>query len=303
METSTNSNVSRIAILGSAGQVGSAITQMICKRFPNAEVLACMRSRIPSSVNPLPANCRETVFDPLGNEWNNLGKLDWIINSIGIIEETKILSFEQAHIGITRRILAHRNVMGNPGIIQVSVLGADENSSSPFMRTKALADGELMKQPKTWLVRPSIVCTHNTMMVQELKLMRSISHVLLNTLVFPSRLIRTKMQPVLGDDVAEVISRICLDEPEEQIIPLTGPEIFQFCDLIKICNPKIRILPFPEPLFRGSFLLASKMFPKLLKKEQFNLLGTDNIAEPTVAERILKRKMGSTLNFWNSELK
>jgi hypothetical protein len=303
METSANNNIRRIAILGSAGQVGSVITRMICQQFPNAEILACLRSRRLSSSAPLSPNCREITFNPLGGEWGSLGKLDIIINSIGIIEETKTLSFEQAHIGITRKIIIHRDELGNPGIIQVSVLGADEHSSSPFMRTKAQADAELLKHPGTWVIRPSIVCTHNTMMVQELKLMRRLSRVLLNTLVFPSRLIRTKMQPVLGEDVAEVIGKICSESPEERIIPLIGPEIFMFGELIRLCNPKIRILPFPETLFRASFLLASGIFPKLLKKEQFNLLGTDNIAATTVAERILKRRMGSTRDFWNSELK
>jgi uncharacterized protein YbjT (DUF2867 family) len=302
METSEKSKHKRIAVLGSTGQVGTLITQTLCKRFPDAKILACVHTRKRNGTAIFPANYQEVQFDPFEEEWSKLGKVDILINSIGIIEETKTLSFEKAHKGVTEKILLHRSQLGDPLIIQVSVLGAEERSSSPFMNTKAIADRELLKEARTWVIRPSIVCTHNTAMVQELKMIRRISRYSLNTLVFPSRLVKTKMQPVMGEDVAGVIAGICEKEPGIHLIPVTGPKVFQLEDLIRLCNPNVRILPFPEVLFRGAFSLASRLFPKWLKREQFNLLGTDNVADQTVAEKILGRSVETTDEFWRKEL-
>src|SRR5688500_8728563 len=119
--------IMRIAILGSTGQIGAYVCDKLRIDYPEAEILACSRQK------------KEVYFqfDPFTDPWSKPGKIDVLINSVGIIRETKNMDFKKVHEGLTKLIVQNRETLGNPKVIQLSVLGADRNSASPFLHTKA----------------------------------------------------------------------------------------------------------------------------------------------------------------------
>ena len=165
----------KIVILGSTGQVGSYVTEKLKKDFPDAEILACARRQ----------GNGYFLFNPFINDWSKLGKVDILVNSVGIIEEKDGMTFEKAHQQLTGIILKNREVMGYPKLIQLSALGADTRSKVAYMYTKALADEELLGSGNSAIVRPSIVCTHNTAIVQKFRMIKKISRLMMGFLPFP----------------------------------------------------------------------------------------------------------------------
>jgi uncharacterized protein YbjT (DUF2867 family) len=290
MAAAENCNAMKIAILGSTGQVGSYITERIRADFPTSDIKACSRTEREGHF----------LFRPFEDDWNKLGKVDVIINSVGIIDETKELTFEKAHEGLTKLILENRGKIGNPRVIQLSVLGADTNSKVPFMSTKAKADEELLKQANTVVVRPSIVCTHGTMIVQKLKMLKGISRYLFGFMPLPAPMLKTKLQPVMGEDVAALVSELCVTN-HTGIINAVGPEHLTLKDLMAYM-PQITIIKMPKWLTDPVIKVMMKIMPSLINPAQYELLFKDNIADRKPAENILGKAVQNTRQFWREEL-
>lgn len=294
----------RIVILGANGQVGRHVYQQVCTSFPAEDVLGCVRQKhLHFEGCTGDKKQRSFVFDPFTDNWEKLGKVDVLINCIGVIRESGELTFTRAHIGLTRLILQHRVMMGLPKVIQVSVLGADKESSSAFMRTKAIADDELLQHENTYVVRPSIVCSHNTMMVQKLKRIGKISKWLLNRLPFPRHFLSVRIQPVLAEDLSQIIVKIARDDAGQRMVNITGPEEISFDGLIRLLNNgRIKIIPFSKQIFGMVFPVISFLMPNLLSREQMMLLSQNNVADNRACSSLLGREMSSTWSFWQKEL-
>ena len=213
MGTAKNYPVKRIILLGASGQIGSFIYQYLKQNFPDIFIKACIR-QIPDKANAH----AYTLFHPFTDHWQQLGYADVLINCIGIIRETNNFSFEQAHTGLTKLILHNRQKIGNPKIIQISALGADPHSPVAFLSTKGRADELLLKCSNTCVVRPSIVCTADTMVAQKLKLLSRLSRYLMNYLPFPEHILQTQIQPIMPEDLAALIAKLCFTEDHPAII-------------------------------------------------------------------------------------
>lgn len=285
----------KVIILGATGQVGSVVYKTVSEMYPDAEVIAAVRK-------PDALTRKNIVFEPFRDDWQKLGKADVLINSIGIIQPVKDMDFEKAHVGLVNIILQNREQLGNPRIINLSVLGAEKKLGSAFLETKKRADDLLLAQPDTFLLRPSIVCTHNTVIVRKFRMIKRMSRIGFGALPFPSGFLKTRIQPVMGEDVAAAAGRLCTGEYSNRIYLLTGPEIITIRALIEGMDKGIRIIPFSQKLFNLFFGLASRIFPELLNKEQFTLLQTDNTGDNAETKKLLGREMLSTKEFWKAEL-
>ncbi len=285
----------RIAILGGTGQVGTIITQKVIQEFPDAEILSCSRS------GNGPKGFSFNVFE---NDWSPLGKLDVIINSVGIIEEKGGNTFEKIHVGVVRKIVKERILLGSPKVIHVSVLGANTSSPSRYASTKGEADAILRNQENWNIIRPSFVCTSGTAIIGKVLMLKNMAKWQLGLLPCPAHFLSARFQPVMGEDVAYAIVECIMKNLKNQIIYATGPDIFSLEDWINIAGKgKIKILRIPKWLIDFPFRMIIKIFPKIMSIDQYLLLGEDNVHDYTVLENILKRKPTSTVEFWHSELR
>lgn len=295
MEPCPTYPLKRIVILGASGQIGRLLCRHLSEHFPQATVMASVRKAETNADSAY----QHILFDPFADKWQKLGKVDVLINCIGIIKETAQVTFEKAHEGITQRILENRRLIGNPRIIQISALGADKNSSIRFLRTKGKADKLLLAHENTIVLRPSIVCTPDTMMVQKLHLLAKVSRFLFNYLPFPATLLQTRIQPILPADLADIISRLCFLEKLPRLVYAVGPSPFSVEQLIRLSSGhRIRFIKLSKKLSDAAARIISYLFPELLSKEQYKLLQTDNTHPTGEVENILKRNLQPTKNFW-----
>lgn len=286
----------RILSLGSNGQIGRLIYFEIARRFHEAEILACVRQKH-FHFEGVNGNAQQhsIVFDPLHDDWKKIGRVDFVINCIGVINE-KHTSFHEAHVLPVLKLLDHYTALGEPHVIQISALGAAHDAPTSFLRTKAFADNLLLQLPKACILRPSVVCTPGTAIVQKLRRLKRISKFTAGRVFLPASISQTCIQPVAGEDLAELVCTIIKKWPAEKIISVTGKIIFTMKELIECAGGKVA--PVPAKIFAA----ARVCFSGLLNREEFRMLQRDNTASNETMEKILRRKAKSTSGFFAEEL-
>lgn len=283
----------RVLILGASGQIGNVLLQCF-QKDPNIVAIGTSRKEHKDYFQ----------FDPFQDHWTKLGQVDVIINTIGQIEASGASSFEKVHIGISKLIIENRPVLGNPKVLQISVLGADPESKIAFLQTKGIADQFLVKHSDCIVVRPSIVCTPGTMLVKKLLMLGKIATKLGKRMIVPKGFLDHKIQPVMVDDVARIAYNLCKLKEYQPIINITGPEKISYRTLLELALPGIRLIEIPKPLTEFFVkVIISPFLPALINSQQYDLLFSDNIADEKEAERYLRKPLASTLEFWKNELR
>jgi uncharacterized protein YbjT (DUF2867 family) len=292
MGTTEKHPVKHIVILGAGGQIGSSIHHYLRQHFPHIRITACVRQL------PEKAAGHYTVFHPFTDNWQLLARAEVVINCIGIIRETRHFTFEQAHAGLTRLILQNRQILGNPKIIQISALGAAPDSPAAFLSTKARADNLLLINPGTVVVRPSIVCTPGTVFARKLQLLSRISRYLGHLLPFPQHLLQTRIQPVMAEDLAGIVAKLCFTDEHPSLIPAVGPDKFSLQELIRLSDRRILLTPIPKTIADPFTRLVAAIFPGIVNRQQYELLLTNNVAGHETGQKLLGRALQSTSAFW-----
>ena len=262
----------KVVVLGATGQVGSVVYDALQQRYV---VRGTSRKQSGELLQ----------FDPFVDDWSVLGKIDVLVNCVGQIDTTDH-SFEEIHLGLTRLIVKNRELMGNPRIIQVSALGASAGHSVDFLRTKGLADDYLLTQSNTVVVRPSIVCTHRTTIIKKLLILFRISKYTNRVVFVPKGFLTNRIQPVMANDLAALVSVLCSLEELPKVVNAAGPEPISYRQLIEIMfrsrDKSFRIVEVPRIVFDllVKYVIAL-LLPKVINAQQYQLLFDNNMAEPT----------------------
>ena len=284
----------RIAILGGTGQIGAVISREMQLKFPEAEILACSRSG--KGVNGF-------QFNVYQKDWTVLGKLDVLVNAVGIIEETGENTFQKIHVGIVNKMVDEREILGNPKIIHVSVLGSNKDSPSKYAATKGIADNILKTQENWVIIRPSFVCTPGTTIIQKVKMLHKISKISFGLLPIPTHFLTAKFQPVMGEDVAHICIESIRQNLAKKVIYATGPELYTLEDWLRtIGKGKIRLVKIPKWLIDRPLRLLIKAIPQIMNTDQYLLLGEDNTHDNVEMINVLGRLPLDTKQFWEDEL-
>ncbi len=288
----------RVAVIGASGTLGKIIT----KRLMNLPAIELIKLSRNTSLGPE----GYFIFEPELDDWKKLGHIDILINAAGIIHESKDAEFEKVHVQLVQKIIENRHIIGDPKIIHISALGADENHPIVFLQTKGIADAILVKQANTYILRPSIVCTHDALLVKKFKMMFDISGYFFNHAVLPSSFLKTRIQPILEEDFADTIELLCSKDPSSPIIDLPGAEQISFQWLLDLAGEvrKQKVITFeiPKNLVEAvTKNFISIWFPGLINYDQFQLLFKDNIADKDAIETFLGKPVQSTLEFWKKE--
>lgn len=282
----------KILVLGASGQVGR-------------EVFAFLRGRGHEVTGTSRSGGKDLLqFDPYSEAWHILPRVDALVNCIGQMDNGQ-RSLYEAHVVITQRMLEHRKQLGSPRVVQVSAVGADPESSIEYARTKGIADTLLLREPDTAVIRPSIICTHDTMLVQKMRMLRTISRYLANTILVPGAFMTTLLQPVLIEDVCGGIELLCMNPLHQRVITAVGSDRFTLANLITMLTPPgkppIRVFALPGLLTNTLVQGMSFLFPRILSKQQYELLKNDNIGDAAAFGNFLGYPPASSRPFFEKE--
>ena len=290
----------KIILFGANGQVGSAVFAKLRKLLPEAEILACVRAPH-LHFEGVAGNHqqRSVAFDLFRDDWNSLGKADVVINCIGVIDEQEI-SFEKAHVLPLLLLTDHFEELGRPKVIQLSALGASFSSPAAFQRTKAMAEKLVLRLPEAVVVRPSIVCTPRTMLVQKLKRLQQLTRITGGRVPVPQQMLAMKIQPVCIGDLAALMAKLVTEKTTKQSIDVAGPDIFSLQELFALAG--LKPIPINDSVADRWWKFLHPFFRRVMNNEQYQLLKTDNCSQDPAAEEVLGRSLLSTHDFWKREL-
>lgn len=283
----------RVAIIGASGMLGRHLTVRL-RAIGRYEVLALSRH---------PALPGYMCFDPEKDDWHLLGRVDVLINCAGILRESKASAFFDVHVQLVKNILQHRERIGQPRIIHFSVLGADQYNPIAFLKSKGIGDALLLQHPDVFILRPSIICLPENVLVQKFKLLLQMGRLLLNLTPVPKGFLNTRIQPVMPEDILESVIRLMENPFPQNVIPCAGPEAFSFKDLLAMANRVRRRRTIPveipkalvEPVTKN---FISVWFPEIISYDQFQLLFRDNTDPAQTLQHLLGRPTASTRTFW-----
>jgi NADH dehydrogenase len=236
-----------------------------------------------------------------------IGNSDAVINLIGILFQKGRDTFQAVHVETAARIARLAREQGASHLVHMSALGANEQSTSAYARSKAAGERAVRAFfPESVIMRPGILFGPEDNFFNLFATMARYSPVL--PLIGGGG---TRFQPVYVGNVADAIAQ-SLQSPEARgrIFELAGPQVYSFRELLvlmlKIIGRKrcLMNLPFPLATFQG---LVSEMLPMrpLITRDQVELLKSDNVIHniqaaglrdlgvaPTALELILPTYLG-----------
>jgi uncharacterized protein YbjT (DUF2867 family) len=217
---------------------------------------------------------------------------DVVINLVAILFESGRQRFEAVQ-SFGAEAVALAAAAHNARMIHISAIGADENSSAAYARTKAKGEQlVLAATPEATIFRPSILFGPNDDFFNRFAGLARMAPAL--PLVGGGH---TRFQPVFAGDVAEAIAKAVAGEAKAgAIYELGGPEVFTFKQLMEFVLATIErhrlLVPLPFALAKlqaAVFELIAKLPLRVLSKplltrDQVELLRYDNVVSDTARQ-------------------
>jgi NADH dehydrogenase len=269
-----------ITIFGGSGFLGRHVVRALAKRRYRIRV-AVRRPELAGHLQPLgsvgqialvQANVRHQASVEAA-----VRDADVVINLVGILFERGRQRFEAVQT-FGAECVALAAAAHGARMIHISAIGADENSTSDYARSKALGEKAVKAAtPDATILRPSIIFGPEDDFFNRFASLARFAPAL--PLIGGGH---TRFQPVFAGDVAEaVVAAVEGKAKPGKTYELGGPQIFTMKDILefvlKTIERKRVLVPLPFGLakLKASFL---QFLPKPpLTPDQVELLKTDNV--------------------------
>lgn len=223
-----------------------------------------------------------------------VGKIDIVINAVGILTASKNASFAAIHREAPIALFQAAHDAGVRGILQISALGPDDNALqnaeptyqelSPYLQTKRDADYFLSQLNCTHMIlRPSLIVGIDGGSSQ---LFRSLASMPLIALPGHGE---QALQPVQIDDLCRCIDKWVEEvannsAARHQILCAVGPNPMTYRDMLKQYRLAMRLTPccftpVPMSVMRISAELAQFLPQKVFAPETLRMLEQGNTAD------------------------
>ena len=194
-----------------------------------------------------------------------------VVNCIGILEETRgIQTFNLLHNKFPGILAEISKALSVKRFVQVSSLGADENSTSRYARSKREGEKKILEKfPNAVVLRPSVIFGAEDAFLNRFAKLSIISPII------PIVGGETKFQPVYVMDVARAVIKSATDNSIKGTFEIGGPDTLSFNELISLMLEIIgrRRLVFNFPYGIALIGAATLTF---LRKASFNLIPSLN---------------------------
>ncbi len=275
-----------IFVAGATGFVGGNLTEDLLSRghkvkclVRSAEAEKTLRSKGLEVVRG-DITMPETLKDVLRPE-------DFVIHLVGIIGERGKATFKSIHVEGTANLVEEAKRAGVRHFFYQSALGADKDSLSGYLRTKAAAE-EIVKQSGLGytVFRPSLIIGPWDGFTKRLMEMIKLSPVL----PIPGEG-KSRFQPVYIRDWMRCMSQV-VDSPEKYLstYDIGGPEYLTYTEMVEILaevmGRKKPVFKIPMGLMKLSVsLLSTVLSSPPVTSDQLRLLEMDNVSYPETVEK------------------
>lgn len=279
-----------VTIFGGAGFVGTQIAQVLARKGYRIRV-AVRRPDLAGHVKtlgavgqvvPVQANVRnpESVARAVQGA-------QMVINLVGIGHERGRQRFRAVHAVGARNVAEAAKAAGAGRLVHMSLLGADTQSPSALVRSRALGEAEVLKAfPEAVIIRPSIIFGPGDGFFNLMGTLARLFPVL------PLIGGNTRFQPVYVGDVAEAFAAAAEGKVKGgRVYELGGPEVLTHRELMqRILGETMRhnpLLPVSAGVAKLMALPLSILPRPLITADQVDQLQADNIVS---AEAIREKR-------------
>lgn len=209
---------------------------------------------------------------------------DTVIHLVGIIRETKNLSFQQAHVEATRNVAKAAQANGIKRFIQMSALGTRANAVTPYHQTKWQAEEIVRASGLDWTIfRPSMIYGEGSEFIAS---MLGLARAPITPIIAPG-MNTGLLQPIHVDDLASCFVQAAQDAGAQtggQIHECGGPERLtteQVLDtLARIEGRQLRKVRVPLPMVKLAMSLGEKLrLPVPATSGQLAMLQENNVCD------------------------
>ena len=166
---------------------------------------------------------------------------DWVVNTVGILEERGARTFEAVHVDGAARVAQAAAKAGATRLLHLSALGADADSPAAYARSKAAGETAVLAAfPSATILRPSVIFGPEDGFFNMFANLARISPVL----PYFSHVVPhgdegggTKFQPVYVTDVAQAAEIVLSgDRYGGEIYELGGPTVYDMRTVLAMVN-------------------------------------------------------------------
>ena len=296
-----------VSVFGGTGFLGRRLVRRLANEGTVVHVVTrdAVRAR---AVLPAAGLERVTVFcadvrDPAAVARAVAGA-DAVVNAVSAYVD-RGAAFEAVHEQGAKTLAREALAAGVARLVLVSGIGADPQSSSPYIRSRG--HGECLVQeafPGATIVRPSAMFGPGDALFGTVAQLARMLPVL--PLIGDGR---TRLQPVYVEDVAEAIARMLVDPATAgKTYELAGPGVYTLRNLftiaLRILRQRRLLVPIPFAVAEAQARLFEHLPNPPLTTGQVDLLRADNVAsgnapglrelgiEPKAIENIVPTYLG-----------
>ena len=294
--------INNVCVIGGSGFVGRHVVHLLAAQGCDVRVPTRNRERAKQlillpTVDVLDANVHaETELAALTRG------VDAVINLVGVLHDARgSRGFEQAHVALTRKVIAACRANGVRRYVHMSALGADSNGPSKYQRTKGAAEALVRASNLDWtLFRPSVIFGRDDRFLNLFAMLLRLAPVMF--LASPD----TRFQPVFVEDVARAFVRSLGDiGAHGKSYDLCGPRIYTLRELVElvgaITGRRRPIIGLNDAL---SYLqaFALELLPvKLMTRDSYYSMKVDSVSsqpfpfgiQPAAIEAVVPAYLGN----------
>ena len=208
---------------------------------------------------------------------------DAIVNTVSAYVEKSGVTFEAVHVQGAETVAREAVAAGVARLVLVSGIGADPESSSPYIRARGRGEKVVQQTfPEATIVRPGALFGPGDALFGTLADLVRLLPVL--PLIGGGR---TRLQPVFVEDVAEAVANILTDPGTiGQTYELAGPGVYTLRELVTMTSHLMRkrrlLIPVPFAVTEIQARLFELLPNPPLTTGQVDLLKADNLASGTL---------------------
>ncbi len=206
-----------------------------------------------------------------------------MVNAVSLYVERGIETFHAVHVAAAERLAKEARKAGVECLVQISGIGADAQSPSPYIRARGQGEQAVRAVfAGATVIRPAVMFGPDDVFLNTLvKLLRRLP-------VYPMfGRGKTRLQPADVEDVAEAVARVM---QRAETGPLTaecgGPRIYSYEELLRTiartANVKPILVPVPFGAWHGIARVAEMLPDAPVTRNQVELMEIDTVVSPAL---------------------
>ena len=267
-----------VLVIGGAGFVGRYIVNELVGRGRRVLVPARRRDRAKHLIMLPTCDVVEAgVHDDATLDRLVAGQ-DAVINLVGILHGPEA-TFEQAHVALTRRVLAACARARVRRYLHMSALGADVNGPSMYQRSKGRAEQAVRESALAWTIfQPSVIFGAEDSFLNMFARLAAIAPVL------PIGGAEVRFQPVWVGDVARAfVNSLDNEATVGKAYELCGPRVYTLRELVQFAagaaGHRRPVIALPDGIARlQARLMQFAPGEPLLSVDNLDSMKRDNVA-------------------------